>query len=300
MIYSIPSESAGLTVGEFLKQNGYSRHLITRLKQMPDGITADGRSIYTSHNLDGVKRLCVRLPEESASAKIVETPMALDIVYEDDDLLILNKAAGVPIHPSQGNYDCTLANGLAYYFRQKGEPFVYRAINRLDRDTTGLLILARNPLSAAILSRMTMERSIHRKYLAVATGLVSESGTITAPIARVEGSTIERCVDETRGEYAVTSYRRLFYNTGLDCSLLQVTLETGRTHQIRVHLKHIGHPLPGDFLYNPDYRFITRQALHSYCLEFTHPVTGESLKFQAPLPPDMQFIYDIERRSPLG
>lgn len=143
-------------------------------------------------------------------------------------------------------------------------------------------------------TRLLKERKIHRQYLAIATGQVLGKQTVTAPIARVEGSTIERCVDFERGEYARTHCRSLFYNQHSDCTLLAVVLDTGRTHQIRVHMKHIGHPLPGDFLYHPDYRYIHRQALHSHLLTFIHPLTKKELQFEAPLPDDMQFIYPPE------
>ena len=189
--------------------------------------------------------------------------MPLDIVYEDEDLFVINKPAGLPIHPSQGHYDHTLANGMAWYCAQHGEPFVYRAINRLDRDTTGLLILARHSLSAAILSEMVKNRQIHREYLAVATGKVPESGVIDAPISRVDGSTIERCVDFDRGEAARTHYRSVFYDPVTNCS-------------------------PGDFLYCPDFSLIRRQALHSHKLTFLHPLSGEEMCFLAPLPADMK------------
>jgi len=213
-------------------------------------------------------------------------PLPLEIIYEDEDLLVINKTAGMPIHPSQGNYDNTLANACAYYFQQKGEPFTYRCINRLDRDTTGLLILARHAYSASLLSSMVAKREIHREYLALATGLVPDFGMIEAPIARVDGSTISREVNFETGEFARTHYKRLEYKNGY--SLVSLKLDTGRTHQIRVHMKFIGHPLPGDFLYNPDYSVIQRQALHSYRLTFTHPITGAPLQFTAPLPADMQ------------
>lgn len=298
LTYPITLSDSGLTVEQFLKSRGYSRHLLIRLKQSPAGITIDGVTVYVTHVLNAGEILKIRLEEPESSQTIVPVPMDLDILYEDEDLLVVNKPANLPVHPSQGHFDTTLANGMAYYFNQKGEPFVYRAVNRLDRDTTGLLILARHGLSGAILSEMVKNRQIRREYLAVVSGKTEDSGTVDAPIARAEGSTIERCVDFEKGESACTHYRRLHYNPSLDCSLLSLTLETGRTHQIRVHMKHIGHPLYGDFLYHPDYRFIRRQSLHSHRLSFSHPITKKDLEFQAPLPDDMQFVYGL--RSPLG
>ena len=151
-----------------------------------------------------------------------------------------------------------------------------------------LLIIARHLYSASLLSAMMARREIHREYLALATGIIPEDGTITAPIARKEGSTIERMVDFKHGEYACTHYRRIsITNTDPVYSLVALKLDTGRTHQIRVHMNYIGHPLPGDFLYNPDYSHISRQALHSHHLRFRHPITGEEMHFTAPVPEDM-------------
>lgn len=292
LYYPVTTEDAGQTVEQFLRKQGYSKHLIIHLKTTIMGISIGGIQVYITHILKEGETLEIRLEEPESSLNIVPTPMDLDIVYEDEDLLVINKPAGLPIHPSQGHFDTTLANGMAWYFREKGETFVYRAVNRLDRDTTGLLILARHALSAAILSDMVKNRQIHRQYQAVVSGKPEISGTIIAPIARVDGSTIERCVDTQRGEYACTHYERLHYNAGLHCSLVSLKLETGRTHQIRVHMKHLGHPLFGDFLYNPDYSLIERQSLHSWKLAFQHPLTKKDLFFEAPLPDDMRFVFN--------
>ena len=213
-------------------------------------------------------------------------PPAAVFVYEDDDILVVDKPADTPIHPSIGNYENTLANGIAWYFEQKGEPFVYRCINRLDRDTTGLIVLAKHALSAAVLSQAMRSREIHRTYQAFALGETAASGTIDAPIARLNGSLIQRTVDFASGERSVTHYRTLAH-----CSVfshLELNLETGRTHQIRVHMAYIGHPLLGDTLYNKTPGTFPRQALHSASLSFVHPITGEPLNFHAPLPEDMQ------------
>ena len=155
------------------------------------------------------------------------------------------------------------------------------------------MILARNPLSAAVLSRQMREHEIRRTYLALVEGKIDQKGTIDAPIARVPGSTIERCVDFENGEPAVTHYERLAYRNGL--SLTELHLQTGRTHQIRVHMSYIGHPLPGDFLYHPVYDRILRQPLHSCQLEFVHPVTKEAMRFLAPVPQDMVHAFETGR-----
>ncbi|WP_320991470.1 RluA family pseudouridine synthase [Hungatella sp.] len=307
MTYLIQQQDIQKTVEQFLLSNGYSAALIRRLRHTEQSILKNGSPVYTTYRLDEGDSLAVTLPEEHGSENIVPVPMDLDIRYEDRDLLVVNKAAGVPIHPSQGNHDNTLANGIAWYLGEKGEAATYRAINRLDRDTTGLLILARHALSACMLSEMVRTHAIRRCYLAAASGLVPPEGVIDAPIARTCDSTIERCVDFERGDSARTHYRTLCYNRDTDCSLVELRLETGRTHQIRVHMKHIGHPLPGDFLYNPDYRLIGRQALHSWQLDFIHPIKKEPLHFEAPLPEDMRRLFGQEtntvpplQRSPFG
>ena len=160
----------------------------------------------------------------------------------------------------------------------------------LDRDTTGLLILGKNAYSASVLSSQMKKREIHRTYLGAAQGIPQPpEGTVAAPIAREKDSAILRCVDFQHGEEAVTHYKTLC--TEKDSSLIRFSLETGRTHQIRVHMKYLGTPLLGDYLYNPEYSKIKRVALHSYSLEFRHPVTNEELYFQSPLPKDMAELF---------
>lgn len=288
--YTISTEYNGQHLLSFLKHKNYSSQIITHLKRTENGILLNGEWGRVRDILHTGDELTIQLIEDVSSENIVPSNLPLEIIYEDEDLLIVNKAANTPIHPSQGNYDNTLANAVAYYYQQKGETFTYRCINRLDRDTTGLLIIAKHMYSASVLSEMVAKHEIHREYLAIATGEVPETGTIIAPIGRVDGSTIERHVDETHGDYACTHYKRLTYNNGY--SLVSLKLETGRTHQIRVHMKHIGHPLPGDFLYNPDYSAIKRQALHSHKLNFKHPISGTLLEFVADLPNDMKQIIE--------
>lgn len=288
--YTIPIEYNECSLLSFLKAKLYSCPVITHLKRTENGIMLNGEWARMRDILHTGDVLTIQLLETASSDNIVPTPLPLTIVYEDEDILIINKAADTPIHPSQGNYDNTLANAVAYYFKQKGESFTYRCINRLDRDTTGLLILAKHMYSASILSKMVQRHEIHREYLAIATGTVYPEGTIVAPIGRANGSTIERCVDEENGEYACTHYKTLSTKNGY--SLVSLKLETGRTHQIRVHMKYIGHPLPGDFLYNPDYSVIKRQALHSHKLTFKHPITEKTMEFVAELPEDMRQIIE--------
>lgn len=282
LTYRIEDLQEPETIGTFLKKKGYSRHILTHLKRTEQGICKNGIWARPYETLENGDQLTVTLLEEDSSEHVVPIEGTLNIVYEDEDILVLNKAADMPIHPSINNYENTLANAVAWYYQCRGETFIYRCINRLDRDTTGLLIIAKHMLSAAILSEMGKRREIHREYLAIAQGCVPEQGTINAPIARKEGSVLERCVDFENGERAVTHFRRLKYWD--DYSLVALKLETGRTHQIRVHMKHLGYPLIGDFLYNPDYRLLSHQALHSWKLEFSHPITGENMRFEAEAP----------------
>lgn len=285
--YPVSDCENGWNVEKLLKSRKYSRRLISQLKQYPSGLTIEGKQVYTNYILSSGQILDVHIKETSCS-DIIPVPMELSIVYEDSDLMVIDKPFHMPVHPSMDNYDNTLANGLACYFRQQNLPFVFRIINRLDRDTTGLLIVAKHSLSAGILSQMIAHRKISRTYLAVAKGKTPANGIIEAPIARLDDSIIERCVDFEQGTYAKTCYETLSY--AHDCSLVSLKLETGRTHQIRVHMKYIGHPLLGDFIYNPDFRQIKRQALHSSQLAFIHPITEAPLHFYSPLPADMESI----------
>ena len=287
--YKITEKDQGKTVEQFLRSKGYSHRLVVKLRNSPTGLTIGGELAFTIHRLQAGEILIATLEEEN-SQNIVPVELPLNIVYEDEDILVVNKDAGVPIHPSQGHFDHTLANAVAWYYQSKGQTLVYRAINRLDRDTTGLLILARHSLSAAILSEMVKNRQIHREYLAVATGKVPESGVIDAPISRVDGSTIERCVDFDRGEAARTHYRSVFYDPVTNCSLVSLKLETGRTHQIRVHMAHIGHPILGDTVYGAKKPVpgLQGQCLHAVGLRFLHPRTGELVELWCDLPEEFR------------
>lgn len=282
--YEITSNEDGYEILTFLRSKGFSRHILTQMKAVKNAIMRNGEKAFGRTVLKKGDRLKIHVPETETSEKILPVKMDLHILYEDEDLIVINKPAGMPIHPSQGNYENTLANGAAFYYKEKGEPFVYRCVNRLDRDTTGALILAKNPLSAAILSAQMRSRRIRRTYLAIVEGIPPERGTISAPIARVKDSAIEREVNFETGETAITHFERLAIGNG--CSLMELHLETGRTHQIRVHMKYLGYTLPGDYLYHPVYKRIKRQPLHSYQLEFTHPITGAPMLFTAPVPED--------------
>ncbi|MFA9378803.1 MAG: RluA family pseudouridine synthase [Lachnotalea sp.] len=288
--YKIELKYNNFQIGDFLRENGYSRHVIVHLKQTENGILLNGEWAYVTVILKTGDTLILNMIEETSSENIIPVKMDLSIIYEDEDIIVVNKPANTPIHPSQNNYDNSLANGLAYYYKEKNLPFVFRCINRLDRDTTGLVLLAKNMYSSCILSIMVKNREIHREYLAVVEGKLDPSGTINAPIARKESSIIERCIDFSNGQVAITHYTLIKYNN--DYSLASIILETGRTHQIRVHMKYLEHPLPGDYIYNPNYSHIDRQALHSHKLNFIHPISKKIMELTAPLPSDIKLLID--------
>lgn len=287
--YRIEPEYDSLTIREYLSLKGYPNAVFVQLKKTPESVLLNGIWAYMRTKLSAGDELFIRLEESTSSAHILPVSMPLSIYYEDEDILAVNKPAQMPVHPSLNHYDHTLANAVCGYYNDQEIPYTFRCVNRLDRDTTGLTLIAKHMLSSAILSTAAARREISREYIAIASGKTPESGTIDAPIGRVAGSTIERQIDFENGERAITHYRRLAYHDGL--SLLSLHLETGRTHQIRVHLKSIGHPLIGDFLYNPTDTTIKRQALHSYRLTFSHPITGESFVLTAPLPDDMHCLF---------
>lgn len=293
LTYHITKQDTGVRVRTYLKRRGYSSHNLTELKKFPDGVLRNGSPVYLNQYLQENDTIVVHILEDASSEKILPVKLPLDIIYEDEDLMVINKAAGMPIHPSLNNYENSLGNALVWYFADQGIPFVYRCINRLDRDTSGLTIIAKHMVSASILSSMVAEgHQIGREYLAIVRGnMEPASGTIDAPLGRKEGSILERTVDFEQGERAVTHYHTLENKNGY--SLISLKLETGRTHQIRVHMKFLGYPLIGDYLYNPnDTSVISRQALHSYHLTFTHPITGQAMEFIAPLPEDMRRVLE--------
>lgn len=310
LTYIINDTDAGTDIRSFLRREGYSRHILASVKPDPDAVLVNGVHVFLRYALQENDVLTIRVRDDVSSRNVVPSPVPFSVVFEDEDVLIIDKPAHVAIHPAISHPANTLANGVTWYYEQKGIPFVFRCINRLDRDTTGLLIVAKNIVSASILETALQKRGIRRTYLALAEGIIPDEGTIDLPIARKESSLIERCVDEERGERAVTHYRRLSQSlkTGRAAaapySVAELHLGTGRTHQIRVHMAAIGHPLLGDSLYNPSViplfdkeipkpgvplpYGLARQALHSWKLDFVHPIKKEPMHFEAPVPEDMQ------------
>ena len=283
--YQITEEFHNCTISSYLKSMGYPHAVMVHLKKTPESILLNGRWQYVNTPVKTGDLLEIKLIELESSEHIPPVFAPFSIVYEDEDILVIDKPANMPIHPSLNHYEHTLANAVCYYFVSQNIPYTFRCVNRLDKNTTGLTIVAKHMLSSAILSQAVAAKTIKREYLAIVKGETEDFGTIDAPIARKDSSTIERCINYEIGEHAVTHYRKLDTKNGY--TLLSLILETGRTHQIRVHMSSIGHPLIGDFLYHPSSSELPRQALHSHKLEFIHPVTNIPMNFTAPLPQDM-------------
>ena len=285
--YHITEKEQNQTILDYLKEKGYSRQNVVALKKMQESILVNGTWEYVNYRLKNNDMLTIHIKELESNDKILPIPLPLPIVYEDEDILVIDKPSNMPIHPSINNYDNTLANAVVYYYHSQNIPFTFRCINRLDKDTTGLTIIAKHMVASGILSDMVSRREIHREYLALVEGCISGKGTVNAPIAREGDSVIKRQVDFENGERAVTHYK-VVSQINDTATLVSLKLETGRTHQIRVHMCHLGHPLLGDDLYGGNLDDIPRQALHSHKLVFQHPITKEEMCFVSELPDDMK------------
>ena len=288
----IPAEN-GLRADTVLREAmRVSGSVIKHVKRLPGGILLDGKQIWTSCPVSTGQTLSLLVGDlESSGAK--PCPGPLDIVWEDEDLVILNKPAGIPTHPSPTEVNHTLGNFLSYYYKEKGIPFVFRPVNRLDAPTSGLLAVARHAHAHSLMKEQLHTPDFRRRYLAVCDGAPSPAeGVIDAPLGRDETSRFKRMV-RPDGAPSRTRYRVLGQREGR--ALVELELETGRTHQIRVHMAHMGCPLTGDFLYGrEDKSVIGRAALHSHRLDLVHPITGERLSFTAPLPEDMARLFPVD------
>lgn len=275
---------AGGTLRDVLqKHHGVSRRLLIHAKFKGE-ITVNGLPVYVTYRLQTGDRVIVSVPLEVTEALLPDS-MPLAIRYEDADLMIIAKPAGLVVHPTGNHTRGTLGNGVAAYWQEKGEQRKFRPVNRLDKDTSGLLIVAKNQWVHEQFSRMQKERSLRRIYQAVVHGQVRpDRGTIDAPIGRSDDSIISRVVRED-GQPARTHYQVLA--AGETATWVELALDTGRTHQIRVHMSHIGHPLFGDDLYGGSRERIERQALHAVRISFVHPRNGEQITITEPLPEDM-------------
>ncbi|MCR8644889.1 RluA family pseudouridine synthase [Paenibacillus sp. N1-5-1-14] len=301
--YAVPPEEEGFLLKTILqKRLGVSRKLLSRVKLTEKGIMLNGERVYISVKVAAGDLVEVRMELEE-SEDIMPQEMPLDIIFEDDELLILAKKAGMIVHPTQGHYVNTIANGVVHYWREKGETVRFRPIHRLDQETSGVLAIAKNAFVHQQISEQMIAHVVQKEYLALVHGVVEQDeGTIDAPIDRNPDEPHIRIVIES-GYRAVTHYK--VEQRYAIMTLVRLRLETGRTHQIRVHMKYIGHPLLGDKMYGPEElstdsgqaeslnticpnsTIIERQALHAARLGFVHPRTREWIQFDAPLPEDM-------------
>ena len=277
----VSKEYEGATIREFLKEDlGLSSRILVNKKEV--------RMRYIVHSGDLVQ---INLQSDE-SQNITPEKMDLDIVYEDEDILVVNKKPYMVVHPTKSYQSGTLANGVLFYFKETNQNCIVRLVSRLDMNTSGLIIIAKNQFAHMALSKEMEGNNLEKRYLAIVHGNLKEKeGTIDAPIYRPDGEEFGtmRIVDE-RGQRSITHYKVI--ESFKDADLVECLLETGRTHQIRVHMKHLGHPIYGDTLYGfeGDEELIPRQALHAYGLDFKSPKTKETLSLRAKLPDDMESL----------
>ena len=273
--FNITEKDDKKQIKTFLREFGVSSSLLTKLKHTENGITKNGIFAKTIEELSNGDTLTVKIENSGHIAR----PMAADIEipFEDEDIIVLNKPPLMPVHESRNHIGDTLSNFVAYHC---GENMAFRAVYRLDRDTSGLVLVAKNELAAAKLAG-----KIKKDYYAVVGGIIENDGIVDAPIARCGDSIIKRRVDEN-GETAITEYFPI--KAIDDRTLVKFNLKTGRTHQIRVHMEHIGHSLLGDSLYDGDCSKINRQALHCKGIYFTHPITETPMHITCDFPDDIK------------
>ncbi|MGX1900566.1 RluA family pseudouridine synthase [Thermolongibacillus altinsuensis] len=288
--WNITEKDEGKLVREFLKEQHISKTALTDIKFKGGGIYVNGQAVTVRHLLRAGEHLEVHFPPEKKSAEMIAEPIPLDLVYEDDYVLVVNKPPCMSTIPSREHPHGTLANGLLYHYEKQQLFTTVHIVTRLDRDTSGLVLVAKHRHVHHLLSEQQKKGKIKRRYEAICHGhLKQTAGTIDAPIGRKGDSIIEREVRED-GQRAVTHFRVLKYVD--DMTYVSLQLETGRTHQIRVHLSYLGHPLVGDDLYGGKREKIARQALHSRELTFFHPFLQTTLTFQCDLPNDMKQLLE--------
>ncbi len=280
----IPEELNGEKLIVFLRGHlKISARLLPKLKNDPMGLLRNGEHIRTIDRVFTGDEITVTFPDEENAIPPSDTKN-LNIIYEDEDILVINKSPDIAMHPTHNHQGDTLANKISAYLSEKNRQAVFRAVGRLDKCTSGLVIIALNAHAANILSE-----NVEKHYIAIAGGKYHGEGTINKPIVRPDPGKTYRWVGED-GEYAVTHWKSL--KTDGKRSVVKIHLETGRTHQIRVHFASMGTPLAGDDMYGSEDLSISRAALHCFSLKFLHPVTKEEMYLEAPLPEDMQSVAD--------
>jgi len=284
--YIVPESDAGRQIKDIIRNEfTFSRKLRTNLKKDRSLILLNGALTQGWHSVKPGDIITVDFPDETSHFEPENIPIS--VIYEDDDLLIINKQPGYVCHPTKGHPCHTMANGIQKYIVDSGQSFKIRFINRLDMDTSGLLAIAKNSHSQDNITKQMAAGNVLKKYVAVVKGIIEDdTGVISAPIGRPDPERVERGVIE--GGHDSTTHFTVLRRFEKGFTMVELILETGRTHQIRVHLSHSGHPVVGDHLYggeNP--LLIERQALHAFYLGFYHPVTGERMEFSAPIPEDI-------------
>lgn len=293
MEWNIDPAHEGMSIRDYLREvQAFSRGLLVSVKHEGGSIRVNGEEERVSYQLVAGDILSVEFPAETVSKSLRAEEMALEIVYEDEWLIVVNKPARMAVVPSPQHRSGTLANGLlAHYGKAAERTGTIHIVTRLDADTSGLVLAAKNRYSHSLLAAQQKMGAVKRRYTAITEGIPEkEKGTIEAPIGRKDGSIIERAVTP-EGKRAVTHYETIGRIEGH--AILQVELETGRTHQIRVHLSHIGHPLAGDDLYGGALSLLQRQALHCTEISFLHPVTKEAIHLRAAFPDDWEGLVTL-------
>jgi len=285
--YKVKKEDCFQTVLEILKcKFCISDRLLVKLKKN-QMIFLNEENVFpnTKINIDDIVSINILFEEDNSN--ILPTEMKLDIIYEDEAYIVINKPNGIPVHPSMDHYTDSLSNGLKYYFDSVNLKKKIRPVNRIDKNTSGIVIFAKNEYVQESLIRQMKENRFHKEYIAVCEGIFNEkSSIINANISRKENSIIERCINPS-GDIAITHYKVLNQNIQNDYSIVKCILKTGRTHQIRVHMSYINHPLLGDTLYGNESKLIDRHALHAYKVSFVHPISKQFVEYTAPLPEDI-------------
>ncbi|MDA7026115.1 RluA family pseudouridine synthase [Bacillus sp. CLL-7-23] len=287
---TIMGKEHGVLLKDYLRHLGISKRLLVDIKFGGGDLFVNGKHVTVRYVLQKGDELVIRFPLEKVSESLRPEIIPLDILFEDDHVLVLNKQPYLSSIPSREHPSGSLANGLIHYYRQNDYQATVHLVSRLDRDTSGVMLVAKHRFAHSLLSNLQKNGQVKREYRAIVQGLISEEqGTIDAPIGRKTDSIIERAVI-SEGQKAVTHFK--VNNRIGELTDVSLHLETGRTHQIRVHMSHIGHPLCGDTLYGGSRALINRQALHSEKLTFIHPFTREELTFEAPTPQDIQQLLE--------
>ena len=290
MKITIDEQYDGTVLRSYLKSTlGLSVKMLSRLKNDEEGIVVNGKRVTVRYVLQAGDVLSL-WDHDRVSGHVIPTKLPVEILYEDDDVLVVNKPSNMPTHPSHGHLDDTLANGIVYHYGEKGIPFVFRPISRLDRNTSGAILIAKHKIAAARLDESMRERRIEKTYLALLSGkLMPAEGQIEGYICRTDRSIITRRVcraDENGAAYALTEYETVTGNER--ATLVRAYPHTGRTHQLRVHFASLGCPILGDDLYGDASEWIDRHALHAAAVCFPHPKDGRKVLVKAPLCADIQ------------